>query len=455
MKRSIWSAALSAALFPALFPALPLTAAEPEDFRYFEELVPPATISPERLNSVRLNADVLSAIASPDDLRLFSADGRELPFKREPVFTSRELFRSNPVRSRVESFDVESGRAVLVVEAGVPGENGAVLNHVAIRTGEQNFEKRVSISGLDDISWRPLADHLPFFDRNPRFAIGRKEFSIPEGRYRKLRIEIDNYGEDYVSPLRKLTAGDDPAVRREEREVLFRELKIDGVELSRSVFDRVSVSPVLARYTPEIRSVVVDRGKKTTVIEFDCGNLPLASLTLTTQSTNFSRKAVLTEEDENYTRPCQFEDVSLPGFRWSAMSVPLDGGRRLGICRLTIRDGDNAPLEQPALTAEYPVYRLMTWPKDIPARLCFGGDGVPPGEYDLPATLASIDSARLGFNEFRAGIRKTNPDCRVGGFPDRLDLRWIFFCVIGILVLTLVIFIVRNFSKIEGEGPDE
>ena len=54
------------------------------------------------------------------------------------------------------------------------------------------------------------------------------------------------------------------------------------------------------------------------------------------------QKAVLTEEDENYTRPCQFEDVSLPGFRWSAMSVPLDGGRRLGICRLTIRDGDNA-----------------------------------------------------------------------------------------------------------------
>ena len=48
-----------------------------------------------------------------------------------------------------------------------------------------------------------------------------------------------------------------------------------------------------------------------------------------------------------------------------------------------------------------------------------------------------------------------NPDCRAGGFPDRLDLRWIFFCVIGILVLTLVIFIVRNFSKIEGEGPDE
>ena len=44
---------------------------------------------------------------------------------------------------------------------------------------------------------------------------------------------------------------------------------------------------------------------------------------------------------------------------------------------------------------------------------------------------------------------------RAGGFPDRLDLRWIFFCVIGILVLTLVIFIVRNFSKIEGEGPDE
>lgn len=76
------------------------------------------------MNSVRLNADVLSAIASPDDLRLFSADGRELPFKREPVFTSRELFRSNPVRSRVESFDVESGRAVLVVEVGVRGRTG-------------------------------------------------------------------------------------------------------------------------------------------------------------------------------------------------------------------------------------------------------------------------------------------------------------------------------------------
>ena len=44
---------------------------------------------------------------------------------------------------------------------------------------------------------------------------------------------------------------------------------------------------------------------------------------------------------------------------------------------------------------------------------------------------------------------------RAGGFPDRLDLRWIFFSVIGILVLTLVIFIARNFSKIGEEGPDE
>ena len=40
---------------------LPLTAAEPEAFRYFEELVPPATISPARLvASVPANSELLA-----------------------------------------------------------------------------------------------------------------------------------------------------------------------------------------------------------------------------------------------------------------------------------------------------------------------------------------------------------------------------------------------------------
>lgn len=256
MKRSIWSAVLSAALFQALFPALPLTAAEPEDFRYFEELVPPGydLSGAVELGPAECGRSFGDCVARRPAALLRGRAGTAVQARAGVHFAGAFPVESGP----------EPGRIVRCGERpGGPrrrgrraGENGAVLNHVAIRTGEQNFEKRVSISGLDDISWRPLADHLPFFDRNPRFAIGRKEFSIPEGRYRKLRIEIDNYGEDYVSPLRKLTAGDDPAVRREEREVLFRELKIDGVELSRSVFDRVSVSPVLARYTPEIRSVV-------------------------------------------------------------------------------------------------------------------------------------------------------------------------------------------------------
>ncbi|MBS1368919.1 MAG: hypothetical protein HPZ91_03080 [Lentisphaeria bacterium] len=431
-----------------------LFAADPEDYRFFMELSPPQVIAPKQLNSVRLNDAVLEEVAALDDLRLYSEDGRELPFKREQVFLRGSTVRSERVPSQVESFDLDGRKAVILVRAGEAGK-GAQVDSLAIRTKEQNFEKRVSIYGRNGGDWRLLAENRPFFDRNPRFALRSISFGLPGGTYRELKIEIGNYGEDYVSPLRRVTTGDDPVNRKEERELLFRELKIDGIDLSRNVPVQFSSRPYEESHVPEIRSVSNDPETKSTTVVFDCRKIPAHRLELLTGSTNFSRSAVFETEDGSLRRAVQLESLSIPGFSRRSTGIPLDGERRLGVCRLTIQNGDNPPLVNLALKSYGPAYRLITLTADIPARLCYAGNGVAPGDYDLARTLSGVDTAVQAFNEYRPGPSQKNPDFRQSGAPAPFGAKWLFPAAAVLLALALVAFIARNIGRVEKDSPGE
>lgn len=444
-----------------LYPALlllgaHLLAAAPEDYRYFAELVPPGEAVANRLNSIQLDNAVWPVIAGVGDMRLYSQDGRELPFQAEPRVENGSALCSEQVPGTVVSFDLDGRKAVILVQVGKEGK-GARVDSLTLRTAERNFEKRVSISGRDGGAWRLLVKETPFFDRNPRFALRRISFEFPAGFYRELKIEIDNYGEEYVSRLRRITEGEAPESRRQEREVLFRELKIDDVVLRVKNSVKFSGRPLEQTFIPEIRSISTDPETKSTIIEFDCRKIPLNRLKLLTADTNFSREAEFETSDGAVRKTVRLESLSIPGYSRRATDITFQGEPRFGRCRLTLRNSDSPPLEQLALKGYGPVYHLITLAPDIPAKLCYGGNGVAPGEYDLGRTLSGVNTALLQFNEYRCGSQQRNPDFRetAEGVSQLFTSKWIFPAVVVFLALVLALFIARNIRHVEKSRDDD
>lgn len=436
------------------FAALALAAAEPDDFRYFKPLTPPARIDPGLLNSVKLDREVYAKLEKPDDLRLFDATGRELPCRRERQYERGVARRSEPAKVVVRSFAVEEGRAILEVELASKNRPGARVNRLAIQTLERNFEKKVAIYAPDGAGWKLLAQELPFFDQSARIDLRNFSFSFPEGFYRKLRLVIDNYGEDYVSPLRRITTGEVPAVRKEERELLFRELKIDGVAASREYEVPVPSRPLTETCALSIESIEEDRKAGTTVITFTADGLPLSGLELLTSSRNFSRPAVLEELEGSFRQAGQFDHLALPNFRRDSRRLNF-AEIRLRRCRLTIRNGDSPPLENLELRGFGPAYHLISLGDVVPGRLAYVGNGLPPGDYDLARLLSGVDTAVRNFNVYAVGPAEENPHFRPSPpSPSRYG-RPLFFVVIAVLAAALIVFIVRSAGRIEKELPGE
>jgi len=440
-----------------LFAVFAVVGAEESAFRYFRELTSPANVQEKQFNSVRLPGEVFSKIDSLDDMRLFSASGVELPFQREQVFVLRTEQRYIPEPSRAKSLSVKDNRAVILLEP-IPPQKELRLDRITIRTGERDFEKRFSAFAIDAAGKETqlLADE-PFFDQTSRLAVSRKTFLLPKTAVcRELKLVIDNYGEEHVSPWRQIATSSRPENRSEAYGQLHRELKIDGVSLDRSREFRETVRPATAAYPVEVLSVTNDAKTKTTVIAFDGKRQPLNRLILRTPDVNWSREVLLEDPESGYTKRGRLQRLELPGLRPRTTALEFEGLRRLGAsCKLTVFNEDNPPLNQPQPEGVGPELRLVLLPAAIPARLCYGSAGLPPGQYEIGQMLNEVDPARRQYNEFRTGGEQPTPDYKPA-VPEKKFTRWgqVFFAILGVLILVLIVFIVFSMKKIEKDSSE-
>ena len=182
----------------------------------------------------------------------------------------------------------------------------------------------------------------------------------------------------------------------------------------------------------------------------------MTRLELLSSSTNFSREATFETVDGTLKKHARLESLSIPGYTRRTTAISFGGEQRLGLCRITIRNGDNPPLETLTLKGYGPVYRLVTLAADIPAKLCYGGNGVAPGDYDLGRTLSGINTATLKFNEYQCGPQLDTPDFRESEEENSwfFSSKWIFPAATVLLALVLIVFIVRNIGLVEKSRDD-
>ncbi len=425
---------------PLFLFAFSLGAAE-EDFRYFQLLTPPEKTDAARLNAITLTPEVIFLLGNSNDLRVYSPAGDELPFQREPRNKAGKFTAFVRVPSVAESFDVHSGTAVTILDL----TTDAPVGRVVIETPEQNFEKRVSIHGFDGKSWKILCENRMFFDRNPRFPIANRAFDFPEGQWKKLKVEIANYGENYVSPLRKVTEGSASGVI-EEKEVFFRELRISAMETYRKE-QGITTTPVLQEYVPSSVDVRTNADARTTEVHFPAGKLPVVRLALRADGVNFSREARLFAENGKEEAHVYLERIALEGYANESLEFSLPE-LQLGKAKLVIYNKDNPPLTGLSVRLLVPEFRLLTLPGTVPEKLRFVSAGLPPGEYDLWRTLARLETAALDCNEYKPGAVEENSAFSGRRKTGDLDGKTVFTVVASLLALVLGIFCIRGFSRL-------
>lgn len=315
------------------------------------------TLPPELL--ARCRADLA-------DLRMVSADGRELPYVVERV-------RARDVQTRWSGTLVDTRRenrkaSWWTVDLGQTRRFDTIL----LTIQEQSFAKAVRVEASDDRkAWRELAREAGVFDRpwTTRLHHTRIELGEAVGE-RYLRLTLD----DTRSPPVSVTGVEVSSAR-----------SLSGESWSRAA--RVRASP------PE-------RGRSRYAL-LDIAGLPFERLSLEADDAAFSRRVRLLEtqkkgghseeaalgEGELYR--VRVEDVRLEVEALSLDVRPPSGGDLI----LEVRDDDSPPLRGPRVTVSAAATRLLFPWTEGSLSVYYGNPLTRAQRYDLEAQGMRIAAA--------------------------------------------------------------
>lgn len=157
------------------------------DWQWYQEIRLPTAAEAGRCQ-FRLTAKVLDgARADLQDLRLFDAGGREVPYAlrillphdQSEAFNVREFNRvTHPDRSVEVSLDL--------------GMDPVEHNRIEVSTGGTNYRRFLRLEGSDDgRTWKPILDkHLLTYFSDAGTTFDRRQVSYGASRYRYLRVRV-------------------------------------------------------------------------------------------------------------------------------------------------------------------------------------------------------------------------------------------------------------------------
>jgi hypothetical protein len=394
---------ISAGSFAAILASFAtLAVAAGPSLKYFKPLALPV-LDKEELVAVPLDSDVYEVTrAGLPDLRLLDAANTEVTFiVRKAVSKRDETIRETWTARRKPSakpLDTGGLEITLELERDEPMPNG-----LRLVSPQRDFEHRVQVeSSADGQTWQPLVRDGLIFDYAKYIDVRNDAVKWPpaEAPRRHIRITIDDVTEEQESQLMELTRrlrGDDVAEKSERLIIDRRPFRIERIEFWRDVIRERVTGDLRADYSLSGMKVTNDADDKQTHITVDSRREPLASLSLVTESRNFSRAAQVEVEREqggqNTWHAISSGNVSRIDVRNLdrtnlAISVPETRQARY---RLVIENRDSAPLAITGVSARGPVYEVvfLADPK-VEYRVAYGGSSIDSPNYDTAALTASL-----------------------------------------------------------------
>ena len=319
------------------------------------------------LSLVTLDRDVLDK-ARPDaaDLRLYDADGREIPY----ALRIRRKLETHSVTAGKEFNRAVEGSAVLA--SYDLGAGALEHNQVVIATAGDNFRRYAQVEGSSDgAQWVTLASHAILF----RFAAGgrtveQNAVSYPTSRYRYLRVLIDR----------------DPQVDPSAPE-------ITSLEVLRAVQERGEEVPYETTLGP--REPEPLEGRPASVWRMDLGaRVPVESLTLNIGNASFSRPFTLEVVDDPAGGTAIAGADLVRTEEHAAVPVKIEFQEAFARhLKLTVIDDRNPPLALMSVTAFGAARQLVFQSPGGSLRLYYGNPKAIAPHYDAARNLPTPSGA--------------------------------------------------------------
>ncbi len=317
----------------------------------------PVTVTQPGLVRFSVPLDTLDAArAGLEDLRIYEATGREVPFDLDrPV--QRAVLTAAP---RKFISRIESNTTVAIIETGL----AQPVAGVTLQTPSRDFLKAVGVEGSSDgARWATIADGLPVFALPGGATQLRVNF--PAGTWPHLRVTLND---QRANPI-----------------------PVTGAVLHPESAEAAPAEPLGVEITERAET---DRETRLT-LRLNGGNVTLAGLSLNAMDQLFSRRVSLAQRSVSEGEVRESVIASGHIFRFAlegraavsnvtfAVDVPVQARELL----LTIHNEDNPPLALAAVEAKRrPVFALLLNDRPGPLQLLSGNAQCPAPKYDL-ATL--------------------------------------------------------------------
>ena len=351
------------------------------------------------------------------DLRLYDANGREVPYalrilravRSSDLFEANEFNRGLRQRATEISFDLENA--------------AAEHNQVEVDSAGENFRRRVEVEGSHDATqWSTLVSDAYIF----RFvAAGGKadEPSVPYpvSRYRYLRVRVHPDPQVDETPPRVHAVRIRRTLERAGETLSF-PAEITGREATRENGRDASVYPIRLG-----------------------GRIPLHALRLQITEGEFSRPYRLEAVSDNQERAPTLARGYL------IRHASRDPNRRditfdeqfAAHLRLTVTDDRNLPLTISSVTAESAARQVVFDASQAagPLKLYYGNVKAPAPHYDFAASLPR----ELPASPRRLALGDEHPNPIFEPEPAPLTERspWLIYAVLGVASLALFVVLWR------------
>ena len=413
----------------------------------------------EEILAVLLDSDIYAATRDGlPDLRIVDDRGAAVPYLLEQVAHRRTTQVRQPCASKVVSLHVDEGKGLEIVvelDEKAPGATGAT-----IRTPLADYERRVRVFGSQTgAQWAPLVSDGAIFDYSRFMDVRNRDVVIPPNDFRRFKLVVEHELDDRESPLRDLIRSRSEGKKDEQVEItqiLRRPFRIDRVDLWRTVeTDGMSKAETFAYPIAGLR-VELDAKQKVSRVEITSWREPLTSLSIITESRNFSRPATVLIPVQHGIRTDWVEvgrgTLSLIQFRaFHRDDLGVDfPEQRQEHYQLVIENADNPPLEITGVEAKGVGYRLVfLGTAGRKYHIEFGSDATEPPKYDTAAVLGSL---QRGFQPVmvKLGARVANPGYKDARGPGGILNSGIFLAlVIVVMVLVLAWALLRAGQRIK------
>ena len=368
------------------------------------------------------------------DLRLYDAQGREIPYAlriRKEIDEQREiaahLFNQTSVGATTSEVSVDVG------------EDAGEHNEVEIDAAGPNFRRRVDLEGSDSgKEWRTLKTGGVIFNfESGNKSVESKLLSYPTSRFRYLRARV--FADELTDDKAPVVTGVKVVMAvREKGELATWGVPVPAYQLLRN------------------------QGALASAWTIDLGaRVPCDRLTIEMDDESFSRPFQLeaVDDPQNIRLIASGELTRRIGEARQPLLIRFDNEEQARKLRLLVTDYSNQTLSISSINASAPARQLVFELKEAakqPLRLFFGNPKATAPHYDFEKNLP----ARLSTAPVRGevGAAVSNPDYKPEPLPLTERIPWLIYVVLAASSLALAIILIslaRTALRTEPQPPIE